>query len=250
MTLDPACGLQFWPISVSRWGLPLYVGHNPLEICLRDQAEDAFLCPRYVLRGKAYLHTIIAVATFNGYRLYSILCRIVRIASPVPFIFKCLVCALLVGFMLTLVCLPFVLNTPEAGKSSGGSLLGRSIGIAPPRLLHGRAASYGSIFDPVCCHGPDGSSPSFAGGSIARPLRGSWRSGLFGFAFQRHTGTYLMNDYSVVKVLREVKQSSQGVAGEKGQNTTLLCELFVNSGFEHPPIRQQTIFPGFVGVRC
>ena len=98
-------------------------------------------------------------------------------------------------------CLLFVLDTPEVGKSSGGSLLGRSIGIAPPRLLYGRAASYGSIFDPVCCHGPDGSSPSFAGGCIALPLRGSWRSGLLGFAFQLHTGTYLMNDYSVVKVL-------------------------------------------------
>ena len=99
-----------------------------------------------------------------------------------------------------LFCLLFVLDTPKVGKSSGGSLRGRSIGIAPPRLLYGRAASYGSIFDPVCCHRPDGSSPSFAGGCIACPLRGSWRSSLSGFAFQLHTGTYLMNDYSVVKV--------------------------------------------------
>ena len=60
---------------------------------------------------------------------------------------------------------------PMAGKSSGGGLLGHSIGIAPPRLLYGRAASYGSIINPVClcCHRLGGSSPPFAGGFIARP---------------------------------------------------------------------------------
>jgi len=56
-----------------------------------------------------------------------------------------------------------------AGKSPGGGLLGRSIGIEPPRLLHGRAANYGSIISPVCCHRPGGSNPPFAGGFIARP---------------------------------------------------------------------------------
>ena len=56
-----------------------------------------------------------------------------------------------------------------AGKSSGGGLRDRSIGIQPPRLLHGRAASYGSIINPARCHRPDGSNPPFAGGFIARP---------------------------------------------------------------------------------
>ena len=56
-----------------------------------------------------------------------------------------------------------------AGKSPGGGLLGRSIGIEPPRLLHGRAASYGSIINPVCCHRLNGSNPPFSGGFIARP---------------------------------------------------------------------------------
>ena len=72
-----------------------------------------------------------------------------------------------------------------AGKSSSGGLLGRSIGIQPPRLLYGRAASYGSIINPARCHRPDGSSPSFAGGFIAHPKfpPGSWRTYLCGFGF-------------------------------------------------------------------
>ena len=36
---------------------------------------------------------------------------------------------LAVPFPLERFCLLFVLDTPEAGKSSGGGLLGRSIGI-------------------------------------------------------------------------------------------------------------------------
>ncbi len=63
-------------------GVPLCVGHDPLEICLRDQTEDALLCPRHILRGKTYRHMIIAIALLNGYRLCHILCGIVRIASP------------------------------------------------------------------------------------------------------------------------------------------------------------------------
>ena len=46
-----------------------------------------------------------------------------------------------------------------AGKSPSGGLLDRSIGIEPPRLLHGRAANYGSIFDPVCLSLPGMEEP-------------------------------------------------------------------------------------------
>lgn len=42
-------------------------------------------------------------------------------------------------------------------------------GSGAPRLLCGRAANYGSIINPACCYCPDGSSPSFARGFIARP---------------------------------------------------------------------------------
>ncbi|MCD8125028.1 MAG: hypothetical protein LUE23_08340, partial [Lachnospiraceae bacterium] len=50
---------------------------------------------------------------------------------------------------------------------SGGSLLGCSIGISPPRLHCGRAANYGSIMIAVLRRRPAGCSPAFPVGVIA-----------------------------------------------------------------------------------
>ena len=53
------------------------------------------------------------------------------------------------------------LSTTPGGrrKSSGGDLRDRLIGIAPPRLLCGRAASYGSIIIPWVPSSPDRLQP-------------------------------------------------------------------------------------------
>lgn len=55
-------------------------------------------------------------------------------------------------FLLIYVLLPIRSQPPEAGKSSGDSLLCCLIGIEPLRLHYGRAASYGSIIIPCAFH--------------------------------------------------------------------------------------------------
>ena len=47
-------------------------------------------------------------------------------------------------------------------------------GSSPPRLHYDRAANYGSIISPVCCHRRAGSSPALFAKFIARQY-GSWR---------------------------------------------------------------------------
>ena len=64
----------------------------------------------------------------------------------------------------TWICNPiFVLDALRYGKSPDGSLLCCSIGIEPPRLPYGRAASYGSIIIPVQVRRCAGCNPTFWG---------------------------------------------------------------------------------------
>lgn len=81
----------------------------------------------------------------------SVLC--VHIASP------CLLSFWFFGY----VCSLFVLDAPRAGRASDGGVLHRSIGIEPPRLPYGRAASYGSIIIPVQDYRCAGCNPTFWG---------------------------------------------------------------------------------------
>ena len=90
------------------------------------------------------------------------------------------------------ICNPiFVLDALRYGKSPDGSLLCCSIGIEPPRLPYGRAASYGSIIIPVQVRRCAGCNPTFWG----------WHESLFLFGKSRRaariapcTGMYLVND--------------------------------------------------------
>ena len=92
---------------------------------------------------------------------------------------------------------------PMAGKSSGGGLRDRSIGIQPPRLHHGRAASYGSIINPVMLSSPGREQSVLCRRFYRSPgsLRGLGAPTCAASAFGLHTGMYLMSVYSVFKVL-------------------------------------------------
>ena len=103
--------------------------------------------------------------------------------------------AVLVAFNL------YLSSTPEIREliTRSGSLPD-SIGISPPRLLYGRAASYGSIMIPCVCHRLNRYLPGIGcvGVSRSRMIR-SWRTHSSGLASRPTQVTYVINVYSVVR---------------------------------------------------
>ena len=101
-------------------------------------------------------------------------------------------------------------------EPSDACLPDRSIGVSPPRLLHGRAANYGSIIIPAGCHRRDRRLNGLLRiGPVARPV-GVMAHLRKRLEYHPTAGTYLMADYSVFK-----KQS-----GRICPSTSLLLNFF------------------------